>query len=249
MALNKLTILVELPSGNLQFSENSEDSRIVAMFNPKSLSVTRQVQWKSQEASKRDSPELQFTTADPATLSVELFFDTYDTPRAAKESVYAYTSKLLALTAVQGDKHRPPVCQIKWGSEAIIFQGVLQALDQQYTMFMEDGTPVRATVKCTFTQWRSNEKDLKKQNLMSSDVVKVWTVRRGQTLATIAAAEYNDPRCWRQIAEANDIDDPFAVHPGAALLLPALRVSANANVRTLANATPHAASNGYLADP
>lgn len=241
MALNKLTILVELPGENLQFSESDENSRIVAMFNPKSLSVTRQVQWKSQDASKRDSPELQFTTADPATLSVELFFDTYDTPRHKKESVFKYTSKLLGLTSVTGAKHRPPVCQIQWGGEAIIFQGVLQGLDTQYTMFLDNGTPVRATVKCTFTQWRSNEKDLKNQNLMSSDVVKVWTVRRGQTLASIAALEYRDPRYWRQIAEANGIDDPLALQPGATLLLPALRLST----------TPNTQANGgaYLAEP
>lgn len=100
---------------------------------------------------------------------------------------------------------------------------------------------MRATVKCTFTQWRSNQKDLKKQNLMSSDVVKVWTVRRGQTLASIAALEYRDPRYWRQIAEANGIDDPLALQPGTTLLLPALRLST----------TPNTQANGgaYLAEP
>jgi len=225
MALMKMTILVERAGGNLQFDQNN---RIEAMFNPKSLSVTRQVEWKSQEAAKRDTPELQFTTAQPATLTVELFFDTYDRPEPNKDSVLNYTSKLLALTTVDGDKHRPPVCQIQWGDQGIIFQGVLQGLDQQFTMFMDNGTPVRATVKCTFTQWRSNEKDLKKQNLMSSDVVKVWTVRRGQTLASIASAEYHDPRCWRQIAEANAIDDPLALQPGTTLMLPAIRQSAKA---------------------
>jgi nucleoid-associated protein YgaU len=232
MALKKLTILVEKASGTMQFDEHSASDRIEAMFNPKSLSVTRQVEWKSQDAAKRDSPELQFTTAQPATLTVELFFDTYDNPKVkeAKESVYKYTSKLLALTAVSGDKHRPPVCQIQWGDQGIIFQGVLQALDQQYTMFMDDGKPVRATVKCTFTQWRSNEKDLKQQNLMSSDVVKVWTVRRGQTLATIASAEYHDPRCWREIADANGIDDPLALRPGTTVILPALHQTSKARV-------------------
>lgn len=245
MALNKLTILIELPGENLEFSETREGSQIVAMFNPKSLSVTRQVQWKSQDASKRDSPELQFTTADPATLTVELFFDTYDTPLPHKQSVFDYTSKLLALTAVTGAKHRPPVCQIQWGGEAIIFQGVLQNLDQQFTMFTDEGTPVRATVKCTFMQWRSNEKDLKKQNLMSSDVVKVWTVRRGQTLAGIAAVEYRDPRYWRQIADANGIDDPLALQPGATLMLPALRLSVAAGGQGAASASAKA----YLAEP
>ncbi|MGF6754540.1 CIS tube protein [Paraburkholderia sp. GAS334] len=234
MALNKLVILIELPGENMQFSENDENFQIVALFNPKSLGITRQVQWQTQPATKHDSPELQYTSGQPATLSVELFFDTYDNDRSAdrKDSVFtAYMSKLLALTTVRGDKHRPPVCRLKWGSQGIFFQGVLQQLDQQYTMFMDDGKPVRATAKCTFTQWRSNESDLQKQKLMSSDVVKTWTVRRGQTLASIAAAEYRDPRNWRYIADANGIDDPLALRPGMTLLLPALRVSAKAGTR------------------
>jgi nucleoid-associated protein YgaU len=106
----------------------------------------------------------------------------------------------------------------------MIFQGVLQNLDQNYTMFLENGVPVRATAKCTFMQWRANASDLKKQNLMSADVAKSWTVRRGQTLASIAAEEYLDPANWRDIAAANGIDDPLALAPGTTLLLPALPV-------------------------
>jgi len=222
MALDKLKILIELVPGKLQFNEHSRDHRIDAMFNPKSLGITRSVQWESAKAAKRDSPELQFTTAQPATLTVDLFFDTYDTPSAKKESVYQYTKKLADLTLVRGDKHRPPVCQLFWGKQEMIFQGVLQSLDQQYTMFQDNGIPVRATSKCTFMQWRANSNDLKYQNLMSADVTKVWVLKRGQTLATIAAQEYLDPRNWRDIAAANGIDDPLALDPGTTLLLPAL---------------------------
>jgi nucleoid-associated protein YgaU len=71
----------------------------------------------------------------------------------------------------------------------------------------------------------------------------VWTLRRGQTLASIAAAEYHDARCWRQIAEANGIDDPLALQPGTLLMLPALRRSLKADSRATASA------GAYLAEP
>jgi len=225
MALDKLTILVELPGGQLQFDERNADCCIVAMFNPNRLTLSRSAQWQSQQTAKRDNPELQFTGAEPSTLGIELFFDTYDSPTLAKQSVADYTGKLLHLTTVEthGDKHRPPVCQLKWGSCGVFFQGVLQQLEQHYTLFMEDGTPVRATARCTFRQWQTNQTDLRKQNLMSADVAKVWTVRQGQTLAAIAAQEYRDPRHWRAIADANGIDDPLKLAPGTTLVLPALR--------------------------
>ena len=235
MELKQLTILVETRGGSLQFDAASSSDTLVAMFNPSKLTVGRSVQWQNQQAAKRDNPEMQFTGAEPATLSVDLLFDTYDTPEpeAAKKSVKTLcTDKLLHLTTVEqhGDKHRPPVCRLKWGDQGILFQGVLYQLEIQFTMFTAGGVPVRAAARCMFKQWISNVADLKKQNLMSSDVAKVWIVKRGQSLATIASAEYGDPCAWRIIADANAIDNPLALMPGTRLLLPARRVVRNSVV-------------------
>lgn len=227
MGLKQLTILFEVPGSQMQFNEKNADCCIVAMFNPNRLTVSRSAKWEDQKAAKRDNPELQFTGADPSTLSIDLFFDTYDTPDLTKQSVRKHTDKLRHLTTVEqhGTKHRPPVCRIQWGQQAVFFQGVLTQLETQFTLFMDDGTPVRATNKCTFKQWRSNVSDLQKQDLLSSDVAKVWVVKQGQTLANIAAVEYGDPREWRTIAEANGMDDPLAMVPGRSLILPAKRVA------------------------
>jgi nucleoid-associated protein YgaU len=231
MELAQLTILVENPGSTLGFDINS-DSTIVAMFNPNKLAVSRQVPWPDQQAAKRDNPEVQFTGAIPATLNIDLLFDTYDTPEpeSAKRSVRTlYTDKLMHLTTVEthGASHRPPVCRLQWGKQSIFFQGVLTQLDLQFTMFTAAGVPVRATAHCAFKQWISNSADLRNQNLMSSDVAKVWVVKRGQSLATIAAAEYGDPRAWRIIADANGIDNPLDLAPGTQLVLPAQPVAWN----------------------
>jgi nucleoid-associated protein YgaU len=233
MGLKMLTILVETQGStdkNLQFGSATSDSTIVAMFNPNRLTVSRSVSWPNQNAAKRDTPESQFIGGEPATLSVDLFFDTYDTEEEQdqKKSVKKlYTDKLLHLTTVEqhGSIHRPPVCRLTWGEQAMFFQGVLQQIETQFTMFVETGMPVRATNRCTFKQWVSTMTDLEKQNLMSSDVAKVWIVKRGQTLASIAAAEYGDPRQWQAIAEANGIDDPLALSPGMSLMLPVRQVA------------------------
>jgi nucleoid-associated protein YgaU len=225
MALKQLQILIELPGSKLTFNDKDPKNVINATFNPNKLTVSRSAKWENQKVAKRDNPELQFTGADPSTLNVELFFDTYDSPDKTKKSVRTYTNKLHELTTVKqhGDKHRPPVCRLAWGTMSVFFQGVLQQLTNDFTLFMEDGTPVRATSKCTFTQWKSNSSDLKDQDLMSADVAKVWTVKRGQTLPSIATYEYGDPRKWRPIAQANGIDDPSRLTPGTILIVPALR--------------------------
>src|SRR3954464_8300281 len=119
MGLEKLTILVEKEGGQYQFPTSADENSVVAMFNPSTLTVSRTVEWKSQSAAKRDNPELQYTGATPSSLSIDLLFDTYDTPDVPKQSVRAYPDKLLYLTTVEkhGDKHRPPLCRLQWGHD------------------------------------------------------------------------------------------------------------------------------------
>jgi len=211
MKLEKLTIRVE------------GGGTIAALFNPNKLVIGKSVNWEEQKAKERDVPELQFKNGQPRTLSIDLIFDTYDTPEAGKESVREkYTDKLFKLTMVVSDKHRPPVCELSWGSAGVFFQGVLEKLDQQFTFFMEDGTPVRATCQCAFKEWRTNPDDQRKQATQSSDIAKMWIVKRGDNLSSIAAKEYLDARLWRPIAEENGIDDPYDLTPGTMLLIPTL---------------------------
>ncbi|MBA4142869.1 MAG: LysM peptidoglycan-binding domain-containing protein [Nitrosospira sp.] len=240
MDVAQLEILAEEPGAGLpQFNPTNFDNKIICssdfknngvkMFNPNRLTVTRTVAWPPQGVTKRDSPELHHAGAiEPSTLNVELFLDSYDNdrPREEKKSVREVTDRLIKLTHVIDTKHRPPVCRLTWGKMGNMkgfFQGVLENLALQFNLFLENGTPVRATATCTFKAWTPNTQDLKDQNLMSADVAKVWVVKRGQTLASIAMHEYGDPGKWRPIALANGIDNPADLNPGAVLVLPAIR--------------------------
>jgi nucleoid-associated protein YgaU len=87
---------------------------------------------------------------------------------------------------------------------------------------MEDGTPVRATLTCTFKEWRTNTEDQRVQASLSADIAKALVVRRGDTLSGLAADEYLDPGLWRPIAVANHIDDPLRLPPGSRVVVPKL---------------------------
>jgi hypothetical protein len=222
MALEKLQIIKEKKGANLDFDRNEP---IVALFNPNKLVISKSVAWPDQNAAQRDTPEAQFVHGNPSTLRVELFFDTYDTPDAVKENVTKYTQKLFHLTTVEehGHWHRPPICRLLWGSFSQIFQGVLESLEQQFTLFMEDGLPVRATVTCNFKEWRQPEDDERHRDAQSADLAKFRVLKSGESLSHIAGEEYSDPGAWRAIAEANQIDDPLSLVPGRSLAVPRLR--------------------------
>jgi nucleoid-associated protein YgaU len=54
----------------------------------------------------------------------------------------------------------------------------------------------------------------------SPDFDKTWTVRRGDTLSSVAGAVYRDSGQWRAIAEDNGIVDPRRLTPGRVLSVP-----------------------------
>jgi nucleoid-associated protein YgaU len=214
MALAKLKIQVEI--GENEFNKGFE-----VLFNPNQISIQKATKWELTPTAERDAPTSQFTYGEPATLSMELFFDTYE----GQSDVREHTDQLYHLTTVEqhGDLHRPPLCRLAWGNFNFNdFQWVLQSLNQRFTLFLDSGTPVRATLSCTFKQWRSDEVEARLLNKQSPDVAKTRTVRRGDTLSSIAAVEYKDPTQWRRIAEENTIDNPRQVRAGQVLAIPTL---------------------------
>lgn len=190
------------------------NAQIEALFNPKEYTVSKSVPWNPHASAGLDAPEMQFTTGQGETLSLELFFDTYEDG----SNVRAHTDKLHSLALIDPELHRPPLVVVTWGK--LKFQGVVESINHRFTMFLEDGTPVRATCSITLREARSAVQQAQETPLESPDHAKLHAVRRGETLQSIAAQEYDDAGEWRRIADANGIDDPFRLEPGTKLMIP-----------------------------
>ena len=226
MGLEKLTIKVEdvksSKPDSIKFGESFK-----VLFNPDKLVFSKSATWKHDKPKHKNSPGLQFDSATPRTLKLDLIFDTFDPedPGMKDQDVRnAYTNKFLNLVMVDESikkDPRPPFCRLSWGGEAtVFFQGVLQQLEQTFTLFTENGTPVRAKLSCTFMEWWIDYKTLNEQIANSSDIGKTHVVKSGETLSSIADEKCHDPKSWRPIAEANGIDDPRVLKPGTLLLVP-----------------------------
>jgi len=107
-----------------------------------------------------------------------------------------------------------------WGS--LTFTCVLARVSQKFVMFLPTGIPVRARLQVTFNEFRNVELEAKEIKRETADFSRRHEVGEGETLSAIAGAVYEDPRMWRPIAIANDLDDPRAVPTGARLLIPQL---------------------------
>ncbi|MEZ0471126.1 LysM peptidoglycan-binding domain-containing protein [Luteimonas salinilitoris] len=227
MTLEKLTI---------DYESDGRRESLEALFNPGRLVFRRGADWETVDAARADGLRaLKFKGRQSPTLALDLFFDTYDAPdtgsmswarslkpfasvmRNAPSNVLDRTRAIDRLTAVDRERHEPPTCILRWGRN-VLFCGVLTGADTTVTLFLPDGTPVRATVSCRFTA-----REVRQRELHSADVAKKYTVQPGDTLSLIASTVYMDPRRWRPIARANALDDPLRLTPGQILLIPKLR--------------------------
>ena len=206
MALEKLKIAIE--NKYPQFGKPKE-----ILFNPTQIQFSRQ----GQELNEKDG-QLVGNNA-PTILTLDLFFDT-TLRRFPPENVQKYTKEIYNLTQIKSNLKRQPLCRLIWGAgEILLLEGFLRSVTKTLTHFLEDGTPVRAKLNCSFQEWHEPQKKQKIQNPID-DPIRI--VRRGETLSSIAAEEYNDPSLWREIAKANQIGNPRQLTPGQSLTVPPL---------------------------
>jgi nucleoid-associated protein YgaU len=129
-----------------------------------------------------------------------------------------------ALSAVTGMNlvSRPPKVIFQWGPpSAFLIEAIITAVNVTYNRFGPDGTPVRAEVTVRMQQ-QPSLLALLATNPTSAGLPgrRSHTVTAGDSLARIATAQYGSPGRWRQIAAANDIEDPLRVRPGDQVYLP-----------------------------
>lgn len=124
---------------------------IEAFFNPKEVSIDKAVKWNKHKSSMADNPVLEFTDGEPKDLAVELLFDSYESRTSVHDR---FITVLESFTKIidKEKKKRPPMCIFLWGKNFPSFMGVIESLGTKYTMFLPDGTPVRATVTLKMKQ-------------------------------------------------------------------------------------------------
>lgn len=200
---------------------------IAVMFNPEEYTLTRENNFASIAVPGLSAPLIQFVHGNQQSLEMELFLDTYEAHTAgsralnkAGDDVRKVARSVTDLMNIDPSTHAPPVLLFTWAT--LSFTCVLSRATQRFIMFRPDGTPVRARLTVTFSQYSNAELEAKQVKRETADYTKVHVVRQGETLASIAHACYGNPRLWRPIALRNAIDDPRRLAVGARLAVPQL---------------------------
>jgi len=127
--------------------------QVEAQYNPKELQIDKTVPWqKKSQANKSGGTgiQLEFTGAEGRSMTLELLFDGYETNTPIGDKVETLNTMASVLEPDSADetKRRPHLCVVTWGT--VIpnkFRCVIESLSTKYTMFSDQGAPLRAT--CT----------------------------------------------------------------------------------------------------
>ena len=120
---------------------------------------------------------------------MDLLFDTYTNERGA--DVSRRTKELAQALLIDSDLHAPPPVLFVWGSFS--FQAVVERLTQKFTMFLANGTPVRATLSVTFKQYQPIQQQLQNPRRTSADKSTRHELSIDESIWGLAAAKYGEP--------------------------------------------------------
>lgn len=224
----------------LWYHKKSED--IFVQHNPTELAFDKSAQIAEINIPGLDTPIQQFVRGQTEKLSVELFFDTTDDGMGKNAtSVTKYTDQIYQLLKIESERHAPPVCIFLWNDafpgrdigsrvkpeQAVFsnqtrnaFKCVVESVKQKFTLFSPEGVPLRATVNVVFREYKTLDEQFPQLNRQSPDRTKFHVLQQGDTLAGVAGEHYARPNEWRAIADANEIEDPRRIDPGAFLRIP-----------------------------
>jgi len=192
-------------------------------FNPKELSLTKNAKWKreAQPNAKKSAPP-QFLGSDPSKLSLEMFLDATDKmdDKVVKKVEQLFACCVATEETRQHGKGSPPWVIFTWGGMTG-FPAYVESVTAKYTLFTPGGVPVRAicTVNLEEISGEQGGQNPTSGALAARDE---HVLVAGDSLPAVAFRAYGSADLWREIAAANDIDDPMRLRPGRRLLIPAL---------------------------
>ncbi|MES2442410.1 MAG: LysM peptidoglycan-binding domain-containing protein [Pseudomonadota bacterium] len=199
--------------------------------NPASYTHNTSITYNDRQAQGSSGPSPEFNRVAQEEVSFELLFDATGVIPVPPGQSYTNgvadgINQLTTMAAtLNGSIHSPNYLILAWAQ--LQFQCVMQSMNLTYTLFMPDGTPLRAKAQCSFLSYTSETQLSQESGLESPDVTHLVTVLAGDTLPLLCYNVYGDSGYYREVASVNGLLDFRNVAPGTQLLFPPLTGSAS----------------------
>ena len=161
--------------------QDSDQGSFALPINPETYSENYKVEYDLRRGQGQQSTNPKFKSTAPEELKLEFVFDGTKTAQGyvhKKQSVQEQIKKLKdTVYSMNGEIHRPRFLKIFWGE--LKFPCILTNLDINYTLFDEEGKPIRAKISTTFVNYVAQEERVARENKRSPDLTQIRGVNEG----------------------------------------------------------------------
>jgi hypothetical protein len=186
--------------------------RIPVMYNPEQFTLDQGNNFAEVGIPGLNAPPIQYVRGKGRVLSMDLFFDTYELGTDVRQ----YTDGVVGLLDKVPNTSAPPILLFTMGQ--FTFRCVLMEAGQRFSMFARDGTPVRSVITARFHEYVDVQVQVQSGFFLGPPTIR--NVIQGDTVSAISSKVLGDPTRWREIANANQIEDPFHLPTGKPLVIP-----------------------------
>ena len=163
MGVAKLVIKVY---GDSDFG--AEKGEFVSTINPKDLKIYNEIEYSDSQTFGNPNWTLQYNISRPKILSFSLLFDNtgifFNSNIDVKQQVKSLESLIFSY---QEDINEPFYVRVIWGS--IDFKGKLLKMQTNYSMFKNDGSPIRAQTDISIIEFKQEIIEPESQKEITSD--------------------------------------------------------------------------------
>ena len=140
---------MKLAKAKLQCLDNEKQS-ITFMFNPNELGFSRSMSLEQSQGARTEQGQnkVSFKHPNPYSLKISnIMLDTYELGTSVLEQVTPFTTSVQFIEK----EERPPIYLFTWGDNNYL-RCFVKSFNFKLTLFLPDGTPVRAVVDLTLEQ-------------------------------------------------------------------------------------------------
>ncbi len=142
-----------------------------AMFNPETFNLGQSFSFDDSQADSETGSEQKFKSVEPQEFNFELLIDGTGASGVEKE-VEAEIEQFKAITSFGGAERRPTYLTVT--SEGTInIRGVLKKYEIKYTLFRNDGSPVRAVLLLSLSEYKTPEQQLAENPDLASNLTRL----------------------------------------------------------------------------
>ena len=242
--LEKLTLRAFKPSASPDDPPQPSDApadTYTVQVNPSSYSLNHLLNYSRYRGQGSSGSEAVYSDSLPVNLQFEFLFDgTGVVPKPStlgdiplvgaiasalsQDGAFVVMDEIKKFNALvydyNGPQHRPRALLLVWGS--LVFPCVLTSLEYRFTLFKEDGTPLRAVAKCTFCESVPDSERVRRDNSTSPDLTHVRDVRDGDTLPLLVYDIYGSPKFYLEVARVNKLVNFRRLRPASRVSFPPL---------------------------